>query len=378
MIHNFIRTLIPALHHAHQYTTSHPHTVSSIREAYTHLLGAIDEDNDLSLMIIGDRIVINEKPLEDSIHTSRFVRHLKARGIQHLTVEYGITFEEMTAFVGMISEKPGSWPSTSPFLHIRYGTVGVEEIVDNGDGDGTSANSNFFHDLQEEEFDLLTDIYDAARKGRKLPEIEISRIVGNIITAIQQESAVLLAFSPLRILDEYSFTHSTNVCILNIAQAMALGVEDEALHDIGVAALLHDTGKIFVPREILTKPGTLTDAEWERVRQHPRKGAHYLLDNPAIPPLAAIVAYEHHMGYDGTGYPKASQDWRQNLASQMTAVSDVFDAMRTKRVYRDSFEIKAIADYMTSIAGNALNPFLTKNFLFLMKKMHEQSNPEIG
>jgi HD-GYP domain-containing protein (c-di-GMP phosphodiesterase class II) len=193
-----------------------------------------------------------------------------------------------------------------------------------------------------------------------------------MITAIRQESSVLLSFSPLRMLDEYTFTHSTNVCILNLAQAMALGIKGDALRDIGVAALLHDTGKLYVPEEILNKPGKLTDTEWEMIRSHPQRGAEYLLDNPGIPPLAVVVAYEHHMQYDNSGYPQVSRDWRQNICSQMTTISDFFDAMRTKRIYRDALETKIIADQMTKISGTSLNPLLTKNFLILIEKMVQQ------
>jgi HD-GYP domain-containing protein (c-di-GMP phosphodiesterase class II) len=199
--------------------------------------------------------------------------------------------------------------------------------------------------------------------------MEIKNLVTDLIAAIRHESSVLLSFSPLRVLDEYTFTHSTNVSILNLAQAMALGIKGEELHEIGVAALLHDTGKLYVPEEVLNKPGKLTDTEWESIRQHPQKGAEYLLENPGIPPLAVVVAYEHHMQYDNSGYPQVSKDWRQNICSQMTAISDFFDAMRTKRIYRDDLETNIIADQMAKMSGTAFNPILTRNFLVLIEQM---------
>ena len=156
-----------------------------------------------------------------------------------------------------------------------------------------------------------------------------------------------------------------------LAQAMGLKIEESLLHDIGVAAMLHDIGKIFVPEEVLNKRGKLTDAEFELVKLHPQKGAEYLFDKPGIPPLAIIVAYEHHMLYDHSGYPKVSSSWRQNICSQMTTISDIFDALRTKRTYRDSLETRLITDQITNMAGRALNPALVKNFLFLLKRLFE-------
>jgi len=217
----------------------------------------------------------------------------------------------------------------------------------------------------------MENVYGAIKKEQSLPDREIRDAVTDIISAIKQESSVLITFSPLRILDEYTFTHSTNVCILTVAQAMALKIKEEMLHDMGVAAMLHDIGKIFVPEEVLNKVGKLTDGEFELIKLHPQKGAEYLIDKPGIPPLAIVVAYEHHMLYDYSGYPKVSNNWRQNICSQMVTISDYFDALRTKRVYRDSLETKIITDQMTKMAGAALNPVLAKNFLLLLQKLFE-------
>jgi HD-GYP domain-containing protein (c-di-GMP phosphodiesterase class II) len=249
-------------------------------------------------------------------------------------------------------------------VSIGFKSEGISEGFTAG-----GAGDTHFGTIHANSLNLTSDIYRAVRHNGKLPLVEIKNTVTDLISAIKHESSVLLTFSPLRVLDEYTFTHSINVCILNLAQAMALGIKGETLRDIGVAALLHDTGKLYVPEEILNKPGRLDDSEWEMIRQHPQRGAEYLLDNPGIPPLAVVVAYEHHMQYDNSGYPNVSKDWRQNMCSQMTAISDFFDAMRTKRIYRDALETKIIADQMVKISGTGLNPVLTKNFLILIEKM---------
>ncbi|MBA4391274.1 MAG: hypothetical protein C0399_10095 [Syntrophus sp. (in: bacteria)] len=234
---------------------------------------------------------------------------------------------------------------------------------------GILQTAHHFKTIHTQDLDLMADVYDAAKRNHDLPDREIKRVVTDIITAIKQGSSMLLTFSPLRVLDEYTFTHSTNVCILTLAQAMALKIKDELLHAIGVAAMLHDIGKIFIPEEVLNKQGALNDTEWELIKRHPQKGAEYLIDKPGIPPLAIIVAYEHHMFYDYTGYPKVSNNWQQNICSQMATISDYFDALRSKRIYRDSMEIEIITEQMTNMSGKTLNPFLTKNFLLLLNKL---------
>jgi HD-GYP domain-containing protein (c-di-GMP phosphodiesterase class II) len=391
-IHSFLRAFLPALTNAHQYTISHQLAVASIETAYAQLLEAIGRDLTLPIVIVEDRVVVNEEPLEDSIYISRFIQFFKSRGIQYIRVNQGITKEELTAFVAMFTAGHLQSADTQTFPHIQFGKVGLgfkkdEEEQDGADEAGEYETNeeydateeerkaaqirHYFENIQEKELGIMENVYGAIKREQSLPDREIRDAVTDIITAIKQESSVLITFSPLRILDEYTFTHSTNVCILTLAQAMALKIKEDLLHDMGVAAMLHDIGKIFVPEEVLNKQGKLTDAEFELIKLHPQKGAEYLIDKPGIPPLAIIVAYEHHMLYDYSGYPKVSNSWRQNICSQMVAISDIFDALRTKRIYRDSLETKIITDQMTKMAGDTLNPVLAKNFLLLLKKLFE-------
>jgi HD-GYP domain-containing protein (c-di-GMP phosphodiesterase class II) len=391
-LHSFLRAFLPALTNAHQYTISHQLAVASIETAYTQLMEAIGRDLTLSIVIVEDRVVVNEEPLEDSIYISRFIQFFKSRGIQYIRVNQGITKEELTSFVAMFTAGPIPPTDTQAFSHIQFGKVGLgfkkdEEEQDGADGareygtneeyDGTEEERktaqirHYFKNIQEKELGLMENVYGAIKREQSLPDRDIRDAVTDIIIAIKRESSVLITFSPLRILDEYTFTHSTNVCILTLAQAMALKIKEELLHDIGVAALLHDVGKIFVSEEVLNKQGKLTDTEFELIKLHPRKGAEYLIGKPGIPPLAIIVAYEHHMLYDHSGYPKVSNNWRQNICSQMVTIADFFDALRTKRIYRDALETKIITDQMTKMAGDALNPLLVKNFLLLLQKLFE-------
>jgi HD-GYP domain-containing protein (c-di-GMP phosphodiesterase class II) len=375
LINNFLRTFIPAVTHAHQYTTAHKLTATAINTAYTHLLEAIGKDQSIAFMIIDDRVIMYDEPLEDTLFSSRFVRIFKNRGIQHIRILHGIIEEEMATLIEMLTARSPLSDDMDYLPNVQLGKVSISYKAEEGGGGYAigGAGDTHFGNIQTKGLNLTSDIYSAVKNNGKLPLSEIKNTVTDMITAIRHESSVLLTFSPLRILDEYTFTHSTNVCVLNLAQAMALGIKGDALRDIGVAALLHDTGKLYVPEEILNKPGKLNDTEWEMIRSHPQRGAEYLLDNPGIPPLAVVVAYEHHMQYDNSGYPQVPKDWRQNICSQMTTISDFFDAMRTKRIYRDALETKIIADQMAKISGTSLNPILTKNFLILIEKMVQDS-----
>jgi response regulator RpfG family c-di-GMP phosphodiesterase len=107
------------------------------------------------------------------------------------------------------------------------------------------------------------------------------------------------------------------------------------------------------------------------MKTHPAKGGRYLMDTPGVPRLAAIVAYEHHMRDDLSGYPAAPAGWKWNLASQLTSIADVFDAMRTRRSYQEPHPPHKIANLLLSKAGIEFNPLLVRNFLHLMSRLNK-------
>jgi HD-GYP domain-containing protein (c-di-GMP phosphodiesterase class II) len=114
------------------------------------------------------------------------------------------------------------------------------------------------------------------------------------------------------------------------------------------------------------------------IKKHPVKGAQRLLDTPGVPRLAVVTAYEHHMKFNLSGYPRASEGWEQNICSHMTTISDVFDALRTKRSYHEPMEFDRIASIMLELSGKDLHPVLTLNFLKIAGRLTEQMESEAG
>jgi HD-GYP domain-containing protein (c-di-GMP phosphodiesterase class II) len=147
-----------------------------------------------------------------------------------------------------------------------------------------------------------------------------------------------------------------------MALAEAVGFPGPTVTEIGIAALLHDVGKLRVPAEILNSGGRLTDEQAAIVKRHPGEGARLLLATPQIPELAPIVAYEHHIQYDGGGYPSVPRTWKLNLASAITTVADVYDALRSDRPYRPGLEREKIQAIMTMDAGTVFDPTLIRIF----------------
>lgn len=365
-VHAFVRRLMTAGANAALYSLEHRQVSHLCNLAQVHLHRVFSDDQEeVSFLLVDEQIIFDNLPLENDLSVQKLVQALKRRKISTLKLIKGIGTEEIRELVSVLTRGQDAPIDAVSSEHIRYGRIEVRYKETDND-DTTREMFTQFPSLAEIEQGELTefmDIYRSARKRQQLNVVGISDIVAGFVDAFSSNADPMLALAPLRGLDEYTYTHSTNVCVLNLAQARLLGIEGQTLHEIGVAAMLHDIGKLFVPAEILQKPAQLDDREWAIMQEHPRKGAEYLFNTPGVPRLAVVTAYEHHMRYDGSGYPKVSRPWQQNLVSQMTTISDFFDALRTHRSYRESLNLDAVAGIMLEQAGTTLHPELTRNFL---------------
>jgi putative nucleotidyltransferase with HDIG domain len=157
-----------------------------------------------------------------------------------------------------------------------------------------------------------------------------------------------------------------NVSALAMAQARALNVEGPLLREFGFAALMHDIGKVNTPLEVLNKPGKLTNEEFDIMKRHVVDGAHILRRTPEMPALAPIVAFEHHLKQDLSGYPEKIGSRTLNLCTMIVSIADVFDALRSNRPYRDGMATNRIRSIMGEQGNPQFNQVLLKRFVNLM------------
>ena len=146
-----------------------------------------------------------------------------------------------------------------------------------------------------------------------------------------------------------------NVAALSMAMARSLDLEGPMLREFGFAALMHDIGKVHTPLEILNKPDKLTDEEFTIMKLHVVDGAHMLRRTPETPALAPVVAFEHHLKQDLSGYPENIGSRKLNLCTMVVSVVDVFDALRSNRAYRAGLATDRIRHIMGQQDGTAFN-----------------------
>jgi HD-GYP domain-containing protein (c-di-GMP phosphodiesterase class II) len=174
----------------------------------------------------------------------------------------------------------------------------------------------------------------ANQSGR--PDLrQAKRLVQPVVDSIMKNEYSIVGLTALKDHDEYTYAHCVNVSVLSVSMGQVLGLSRQTLADLGVAALLHDVGKLAVSGEILRKPAKLSSEEWALVCRHPIEGVKMMTRMPGLSSVTVDtmrVCLEHHMNYDRTGYPEV-EAWGQGTLSRIVAVADCFDAMTAHRAY---------------------------------------------
>lgn len=365
-LNDCLRSLSGAIGASTLYSIDHPQ-VSLLLPRIVDAMRLLAEHGPETLIFSDDLILYQGKPLEADLHATRVARSFGRRRIGYLRIKRGVRVADLRHLLQILAGDAAIETMKShPALEI-----GAAELTAGEENEGIREIASV-EELTNAELQNLQTFYDAVGRQEPVDIKGLTTMIAGFIAAFRREANPLLALAPLRMVDEYTFTHSVNVSILNLAQGMSLGIEGQLLHDLGVAGMLHDAGKVFVDREIINKSGRLNDAEWALIRRHPSRGAQYLLNQPGVPRLAVISAFEHHMRYDQKGYPAVSPGWQVNLASQMTMISDTFDALRTRRTYKDPWDFERICGHMTNLAGSQLNPDLTLHFLKVLGECGER------
>ena len=184
----------------------------------------------------------------------------------------------------------------------------------------------------------VTDMFHEARMGKALDAQDALPIVEEISMSIQRNPGALIGLARLKNKDNYTYMHSVAVCALMVSLSRTLGLDNDQLHQAGMAGLLHDVGKMMIPMEILNKPGRLTDIEFSTVKNHPAEGHKLLLKGSGIGDVVLDVCLHHHEKINGGGYPDKLSDLQISQFAKMGAVCDVYDAITSDRPYKKGWE----------------------------------------
>ncbi|MCU0582123.1 MAG: HD-GYP domain-containing protein, partial [Syntrophales bacterium] len=219
----------------------------------------------------------------------------------------------------------------------------------------------------------LTSIQEVADKltsQRRAGVHKAKRMVQNMVDLLIEDDSVLLGMSTIRDYDDYTYTHSVNVAILSMCLGKRIGLSRISMERLGICGLFHDIGKVEVPHELIIKPGTLTDEEYNSIKEHSINSVRQIVKLNAARDLKASVLlppFEHHLKYDLTGYPQTHRKKPISLFGRILTITDVFDAMTSPRIYRKMvLSPDRVLAMMMEGAGTEFDPLILKVFIQML------------
>jgi len=299
----------------------------------------------------------------DELHDWKWSLRLPEAGVERLDITPGTTMEDLEGFVEEVAARlflrrgGASAQEVHGQSSVRFGELDIAEA---SDGDERLLPPLVF-DL-DVEAEAIAWLHGEVLEHGVVPGREAASVVRLLAVAMHSERDLVVPLVELKSVDQYTTTHSINVSCLSMALAEHLRYSSTDVRAIGEAALLHDIGKTRIPLDVLNKEGKLTPAEWELIRSHTTEGARILLESGPEMEIAATVAYEHHLSYDGEGYPKLSYRRQTHEVSRLVQVCDVYDALRTRRPFRPPWPADRTLKFLEDKAGTHLDPAYVQAF----------------
>lgn len=215
---------------------------------------------------------------------------------------------------------------------------------------------------------LVGEVLKGIEQRRAIQVQKAERLTQQMVDIIQTDESILVGLTSLKDFDEGTFRHSVNVCILTMLMADRLRLHKSDIARMGVAGLLHDIGKTYVPQTILTKPGRLEGQDWELMKYHTVFGVKELSRIKALREVgeAMFVTLQHHVHYNMNGYPQRPGGWKLRLFSRIATVADYYDAMTTPRIYQDPCTPDKALLFILQKSGEIFDPFIAKVFIQAM------------
>ena len=352
------------------YPEGHPSREGAVDAAFEGLSGLRAAKGHPTFTFLEEEVVFGREPLRE-LKAWEFGRRLIAAGIQRIEFERTVTRDEFEGFLQeILARLTLSSISTGEArqmrsLGVRFGTVGLQ-----GEAEVpvVAAESTTLKMALGEEADAFRSMQAAVQSGQGVPLIEAEAVVWSLAVAMHGQQRIVMPLLQLKEFDQYTTAHSLNVSVLSMALAESLGYGAKQVRAVGVAGLLHDIGKVSIPIEVLTKPGKLTDEERQLMNQHPVEGARIILQSGDEMELAAVVAYEHHIMLNGGGYPTLHYKRPCGAASRLVHVCDVYDALCTKRPYREAWTSEKAVSYLESLAGQEFDPDIVATFVRTLRQ----------
>jgi len=375
---NFVNLLYVSLRNARIYGVNNDAFLQPLRKLVEILNSLLPLEGELSLRLVDCYLFVNEQRLrfdiEGFLSYGRLVEDLKTHKIGSILFREALKMEDLQVFIPLFLALDPNAAEPSMILGEELLRRGISNIAVEGltatnlsasraDAEGRElARTTFLKGIAN-----IRGVLEKIGTSQRIEMKGSKRVVQSLVDLIMNEDLFILGLTSIKNFDDYTANHSVNVSILSIALGSRLGYSKSQLFKLGMAAFLHDIGKVRIPEEVVKKPSALNEEEFKIMALHPYHGVIPLMRLKGLSDLvlqSMVASFEHHLNYDLSGYPSLSRSRKLTLFSRIIRIADSFDAMTTARVYRPNPRLpdQALAIMMDE-AGTSYDPLLLRVFV---------------
>ena len=391
---DIINSLAIILRTAELHDSSNAAVKSQMEKIVSYVNEAVSDAGSFRIDLIGDFFFENNArikyPLKYHLHFDSLAAKFKQRNLGSVIFKDDIALEDIKTFLDAFI---AAGNSETPFEIIHDAVSNLAsldvETVKTGkkEGPGSEQLRKVIKKTYFSAVSLSRSVMDKMKTREAVSIKKTRRIVQSFVDFISEDEQFMLGMTAIKNYDEYTYHHSVNVSILALALGQRLGLNKQELAELGIVAFFHDSGKVDLPSELLNKTSSFSDEEFAMMKKHSTFGVKALLNLKDLDPLvirSAIAAFEHHLNFDCSGYPRVKMSFALDIYSEIISVADRYDAMTSARVYRkkamppDTALGLLIKDSGSKIAPVILNFFIMMVGVFPIGTLVFTDSKELG
>jgi putative nucleotidyltransferase with HDIG domain len=353
-----VQVLAGAIKGLRLYSLDHPATTKQIQLLQNGLFGLLQQKKTIRMgllegtLFVEDLLFMQEFPAAEEL-----ARLLEFHELSGIEFNAGLSAEDLQTLLGLFHAGKAKGKAFAEALgQTGGGKIRAVPVEEEDDPQGEPRK------VYKRALKVVDQIFRDVRMGEIPSSEEAMKVVKEMVQLTITEPHALFALSMLKDYDNYTFTHSVNVSVIALAVGRACGASEEQLRTLGLGGLLHDLGKLRVDVGIITKPGRLTDAEFDEIKKHPQFGADIIRQMDGVTDEVMDIVVCHHLRFDRSGYPVDVSGREISPLVDMTAVADAYDAMTTLRSYQRPFTPRNAIARLREVAGTSLHPQMVEKF----------------
>jgi len=359
--------LFSAMQTAKLYSNDHPLFLESIEKSYKSLKEALEKKTEIVVGMVDEELACEEEIYFDLSRKLRSsILYLLDRNIEKIYFHKALNMEELSKFVALLSSSKNELSKDSQKVLALNGIRNIKT--------GKIKDDSLFLIEGTEDWQVLQKLYDSTvdsfvqsvESVLNLEEVDYIDLRFNLLNVMENfagKHQEIMSLIEIKNKDLLTYVHLMNVSILSMHLSAKLGYSKDNVLDVGLAALFHDIGKMYISSKILKKKSKLTEHEFSKIKDHSILGAKILNKyTNSMGILPAITAFEHHLRYDLTGYPQVTYQKMPSIPSFIVSICDVYDALAQRRTYKKDSPPNEIHKIMIKDRGKLFHPEILDKF----------------